>query len=43
MYEFKLREGLRFHNGDPFTAEDVKFIRECCLPDVRDRAHRRDL
>jgi len=25
MYEFKLREGLRFHNGDPLTAEDVKF------------------
>src|SRR5213595_2286888 len=25
MYEFKLREGLRFHNGNPFTAEDVKF------------------
>jgi peptide/nickel transport system substrate-binding protein len=25
IYEFKLREGLRFHNGDPFTAEDVKF------------------
>ena len=24
-YEFKLREGLRFHNGDPFTAEDVRF------------------
>src|SRR5215467_5481466 len=24
-YEFKLREGLRFHNGDPFTAEDVKW------------------
>src|SRR5437868_1316659 len=24
-YEFKLRQGLRFHNGDPFTAEDVKF------------------
>src|SRR5215469_10469674 len=20
VYEFKLREGLRFHNGDPFTA-----------------------
>src|ERR1700716_1310674 len=24
VYEFKLREGLRFHNGDPFTAEDVR-------------------
>jgi peptide/nickel transport system substrate-binding protein len=25
MYEFKLREGLRFHNGDPCTAEDVQY------------------
>lgn len=25
MYEFKLRQGLKFHNGDPCTAEDVKF------------------
>ena len=25
MYEFKLREGLTFHNGDPFTGDDVKF------------------
>src|SRR5262249_2645998 len=25
VYEFKLRDGLRFHNGDPVTAEDVKF------------------
>ena len=25
VYEFKLREGLTFHNGDPFTGEDVQF------------------
>jgi len=25
VYDFKLREGLKFHNGDPFTAEDVRF------------------
>jgi peptide/nickel transport system substrate-binding protein len=25
IYEFKLRPGLRFHNGDPLTTEDVKF------------------
>ena len=25
MYEFKLRSGLKFHNGDPITTEDVKF------------------
>ena len=24
-YEFKLRERVKFHNGEPFTAEDVKF------------------
>lgn len=25
LYEFKLREGVTFHNGEPFTAEDVEF------------------
>src|SRR6516162_265582 len=24
-YEFRLRPGLKFHNGDPVTTEDVKF------------------
>ena len=24
-YEFVLRQGIKFHNGDPVTAEDVKF------------------
>ena len=24
-YDFELRQGVTFHNGDPFTAEDVKF------------------
>jgi peptide/nickel transport system substrate-binding protein len=27
-YEFKLRRGLKFHNGDPVTTEDVKFSYE---------------
>jgi peptide/nickel transport system substrate-binding protein len=25
VYEFVLRDGAKFHNGDPVTAEDVKF------------------
>ena len=25
VYEFVLRQGVRFHNGDPVTTEDVKF------------------
>src|ERR1700741_1325769 len=27
-YEFVLRKGVKFHNGDPVTAEDVKFSLE---------------
>jgi peptide/nickel transport system substrate-binding protein len=27
-YEFQLRQGVTFHNGDPLTAEDVKFSLE---------------
>src|SRR6267142_4776283 len=28
VYDFVLRRGARFHNGDPVTAEDVKFSLE---------------
>lgn len=28
QWKFALREGVTFHNGDPFTAEDVKFSLE---------------
>jgi len=27
-YDFVLRRGVKFHNGDPVTAEDVKFSME---------------
>jgi peptide/nickel transport system substrate-binding protein len=27
-YDFELRPGVKFHNGDPFTAEDVQFTFE---------------
>ena len=28
VYDFVLRKGVKFHNGDPITAEDVKFSLE---------------
>ena len=28
VYEFKIRKGVKFHNGDTLTAEDVKFSYE---------------
>ena len=34
VYDFKLREGLSFHNGDPFTSADVKWN----LERVKDKA-----
>ncbi len=36
VYEFVLRQGVKFHNGDPVTAEDVKFS----LERYRGAAHR---
>lgn len=32
-WQFKLKEGVTFHNGDPLTAEDVKFSLERVMTD----------
>jgi len=39
-YEFVLRRGVKFHNGDPVTAEDVKFSMERYRAPRRDRTRR---
>lgn len=31
QFDFELRKGVTFHNGDPFTAEDVKFTYDLIL------------
>ncbi|MEI7028274.1 ABC transporter substrate-binding protein [Paenibacillus sp. y28] len=34
-WHFKLREGVKFHNGDPFTSADVKFTLERAARDSK--------
>jgi peptide/nickel transport system substrate-binding protein len=38
-WEFKLKEGVTFHNGDPLTSEDVKFTLERVAKDSGLREH----
>lgn len=38
-WRFKLREGVTFHNGDPFTGEDVKFTIERVAKDSTLKQH----
>ena len=39
--EFKLRKNVKFHNGDPFTAEDVKFTFERIVAPDSTHSYRR--
>jgi len=39
--DFKLREGVTFHNGDPFTAEDVEFTFEKLLTPDNSHSYRK--
>lgn len=38
-YEFTLTEGVKFHNGDELTAEDVKFTLERVATDTKLKSH----
>jgi peptide/nickel transport system substrate-binding protein len=37
-YTFKLRDGVKWHDGTPFTAKDVVFSTKTFLPEVHPRA-----
>src|SRR5438105_4749934 len=37
-YDFVIRQGIKFHNGEPVTAEDVKFQQQSVEFDHKKRA-----
>ncbi|MDF3072556.1 MAG: hypothetical protein K0S54_223 [Alphaproteobacteria bacterium] len=39
--DFELRQNVKFHNGDPFTAEDVKFTYEKILEPTNTHSYRK--
>lgn len=41
VYTFKIKKGIAFHNGDPLTAEDVKFTYESLMNPALGSPHRK--